>query len=64
MDMRTNPADPFEQVQVLDPVALLGSFFDAAMGVSQAHIGLRNDLPIHGELEAARLFQSGMLGAN
>ena len=64
MDVRTDTTDPFEQVKILDPVTLLSGFFDTAMRISQADIGLRYDLTIHGELEAPRLFQGGMLGTN
>jgi hypothetical protein len=64
MDMGTDAAYPFEQVQVLDPVAAFGGLLDAAVGVPESHARRGDDLAIHGELEMSRLLQRGMLGAD
>src|SRR5829696_8002482 len=61
MRMRADAADPFEQIQVLDPVAAFGCLFNATVGISQAHPRGRHYFAIHGELEMAGLFQCRML---
>src|SRR6266508_747147 len=61
MGMRTDPANAFEQVQVLNPVSALCSFFDSSMSVAQTHTGGCNDFAIHGELKMTWFFQRRML---
>ena len=64
MDMGADAAYPFEQVQVLDPVAAFGGLLDAAVGVPETHARRGDDLAIDGELEMSRLLQGGMLRAD
>src|SRR5690349_13838558 len=61
MRMGTDAADPFKQIQVLDPVATFGCLFNATVGITQAHPCCRHNFAVYGELEMARLFQCRML---
>ena len=64
MDVRTNPADTFDQIEVLDPGALLGSLLDATVGVSKPNIGAGDHFPIHRELEMAGFLEGRVLRAD
>ena len=64
VDMRTNPTDAFDQIQVLDPGALFGSLLDAAVGVSQAHVCAGDHFPIHRKLEMAGFLEGRVLRAD
>ena len=53
---RANTANPFQHVQVLDPGAVFGAFFDAAVDKTQADGGAGDDLAVHGEFKMAGFF--------
>ena len=59
--MRANSTNPFDQIKVLHPVALLSSFLDAAMSITQADRCTSNNFAIHYEFEKTRFFQGRML---
>ena len=64
MNMRADATYTLEQVQVLHPVARLDRFFNTTVGISQADIGIGDDLTIYSELEVPRLFQRRVLRSN
>ena len=61
MNMRADPADPFQQVQVLGPIAAFHRLFNAAVGIAQANAGTDDRLGLQAKFEVARLFQSRVL---
>ena len=64
MCVRTDPADPFEEIQVLDPVAAFGGFFDSAVCISEPHFGCGDNFSVHRKFKVARLLECRMLRAN
>ncbi len=61
VDVRADPADALHEVDVVDPGPVLRAFLDPAMHVAQADVRVGDDLPVHRQLEMARLLQGGVL---
>ena len=61
MGMRANPADTFEQVQVLDPVACFGGLFNAAMDIAQPHARAGDNLAVHRKFKVTGFLECRVL---
>ncbi|MPM89735.1 hypothetical protein SDC9_136847 [bioreactor metagenome] len=63
MDEAANPADAFDQVDVLDEVLPLRELLESVMDVPDGGDGLDDASVLHRESELQRLRQHGVLGA-
>ena len=64
MNVRANSANAFQQVDILRPVAVFRTFFNAAMDVSQTDRGSGDDFTIHCEFKVPRFLQGRVLGTD